>query len=121
MKAQLFSSDLIVALFIFLILIGTISVVYSQVLDSHSRDLQRKSLELEGMKFLGNFLRTKGLPENWEDLTASEYVGDSNKWQLGLNQESYAPRFHALKQHLRLIQSKHYLLDTSLIFSLIRN
>ena len=78
MKAQLFSSDLLAGIFIFLILTGLITYSYSQILDSHSRDAQRKFLEIETMKFFENLFRTKGLPENWEDSTASEYSSDQN-------------------------------------------
>ena len=77
MKAQLFSSDLIAAVFIFLILIVLLSFAYSQALESHSRDLERKTLEAEGMKALENLLRTPGLPENWNSSNAV-VIGLSN-------------------------------------------
>jgi len=78
MKGQLFSSDLIAAISIFLVLISLMTFSYSQILDSHQRDLQRKGLELDGMKFAENLLRTKGLPENWEDLSDPIVLGLSS-------------------------------------------
>ncbi len=93
MKGQLFSSDLIAAFMIFLILIGSITFVYSRVLDSHSRDLERKFLESEGTKLMENLVRTKGLPENWEDLIVDEYSADANTkglWHLNEGSGSIA-------------------------------
>ncbi len=78
MKAQIFSMDFIGAVLIFLILIGFIITTHNQVLDNHLKDLERKYLENDGVKVMGELLRTSGLPENWEDLLLQEYSVDSN-------------------------------------------
>lgn len=78
MKGQVFTTDLLAATLIFLVMVGFISFLWIDITSAESRNSWRKITERETLKIMEAFVRTKGLPENWENFIASEYVSDSN-------------------------------------------
>jgi len=68
MKGQLFSTDLFMSFFIFIIVFGVLMVFWSNALENQARDERLKDLELEVMRVSDLLVRTTGYPENWENL-----------------------------------------------------
>src|SRR3989338_6902729 len=78
MKAQVFTADLIAAVLIFLLVIGFMSILWIDITSTESRNQKIESIELETFKVMESLIRTRGLPENWENLPPPEYSVDAN-------------------------------------------
>ncbi len=81
MKGQLFSSDLVLSIFIFLIVFAFLSIFTANMVNNIHKDQISRDLELQVIRISDLFVKTSGKPENWEDINPDlvESIGLVNK------------------------------------------
>lgn len=95
-KGVAFSTDMAIAIFIFLALFISITIAWNSVLDSSSRNTQRKDTEMLLLRIADELVRSGGYPQNWEEnpsnaitigLAESDRILDSEKIQAFLDMD----------------------------------
>lgn len=71
MKAQLFSGDMIAAVFLFLLVSTFILFSWNSSIDVAAENLQRREMELAASRILDIMVKSPGYPANWEAGNAS--------------------------------------------------
>lgn len=71
MKAQLFSSDMIAAVFLFLLVSTFILFSWNSSIDAAAENLQRREMELAASRILDIMVKSPGYPPDWEAGNAS--------------------------------------------------
>lgn len=92
-----FSTDMAIAIFIFLTLFISITIAWNSVLGSSSQNIQRKHVEMMALRIVDEFVRTGGYPSDWEDnplsaltigLAESDRVLDVDKVQVFIDMDN---------------------------------
>ncbi len=95
-KGAAFSTDMTIAIFIFLAIFIAITTAWNSVLDSSGRNAQRKHAEMMVLRIADEFVRTGGYPSDWEEnplsaltigLAGSDRILDSDKVQAFLDMD----------------------------------
>lgn len=71
MKGQLFSSDMIAAVFLFFTMVSIILFAWNSAIDNYVQDMQRKDMEITGTRILDILVKSPGYPTDWEDKNAT--------------------------------------------------
>lgn len=93
MRGQIFSSDLLAGLLIFVALISFLLLVGTDITASEARHRERTTMETGAFQILATLVRTPGLPENWDEHPGTEYASDNNTaglWHLNESSGSTA-------------------------------
>ena len=71
MKAQLFSSDMIVAVFLFLAVASAALFAWNSAADKSVQTTQRRDMEITGTRILDILVKSPGYPIDWENKNAT--------------------------------------------------
>ena len=71
MKAQLFSSDMIVAVFLFLAVASAALFAWNSAADKSVQTTQRQDMEITGTRILDILVKSPGYPIDWENKNAT--------------------------------------------------
>ncbi len=69
-RGQLFSSDMIAAVFIFLLMVSVILSVWNSSADRSISNIQRNDMEITAMRIIDILSKSPGYPADWEDSNA---------------------------------------------------
>lgn len=95
-KGVAFSTDMAVAIFIFLALFISIITAWNSVLDTSNQNIQRKHAEMTVLRIADEFVRSGGYPPHWEGnplsaltigLAGSDRILDGSKVQAFLDMD----------------------------------
>ena len=71
MKGQLFSSDMIVAVFLFLAAVSAALFAWNSAIDKSVQTMQRQDMEITGTRILDILVKSPGYPIDWENKNAT--------------------------------------------------
>lgn len=71
MKGQLFSSDMIAAVFLFFIVVSATLFAWNSAVDKYVQTMQRQDMEITGTRILDTLVKSPGYPVDWENKNAT--------------------------------------------------
>lgn len=71
MRGQLFSSDMIAAVFLFFIMASMILLAWNSAVDKSVQDIQRTDMEITATRILDILVKSPGYPADWENKNAT--------------------------------------------------
>jgi hypothetical protein len=74
-KGVAFSTDMAIAIFIFLALFISITITWNSVHDTSNQNIQRKHTEIMVLRICDEFVRSGGYPPHWEGNPLSARAG----------------------------------------------
>lgn len=77
MKGQVFSSDMMASVFLFLIVASIVLFAWNSIIDNSVNDMQRKDMEITATRILDILVKTPGVPLDWE-LNDASVIGLAN-------------------------------------------
>ena len=84
-KGQIFSSDLMVAIFIFIIILGEVLATWNILIDTSAKDTELKNMEIAVTTVVDTLVKTRGYPYDW-NRTGARVVGLAD-WDRTIDQK----------------------------------